>query len=149
MNRFLEPLSIDTNLDENFQPMKQLNTPERTSYFNNEFTDELGFTVCRETVNYADANNLLIIKSSVNSLVSNEMYNVSNSSINNNTMDSVHQSSVVDITSNQARNDCEENESEDDSTDEDQEYTYSQVEGEKGRAIPFKKTPVVSEYIFF
>jgi hypothetical protein len=137
-----EQLTINTNLDENYQPIqRELNTPNKLDYFNNQFTDELGITVHREVQNYVDNNNLVMIAPNLNGLTSNSFINVTNHHDNN--RQSLHQSSVVDINNNN-QNGHYENESDDDENGS-QEFNYSQVEGEKGRAKPFQRDPVVSD----
>jgi hypothetical protein len=144
-----EQLTINTNLDENYQPIQfQMNTPKKLDYFNNQFTDELGITVHREANNtYIDNNNLIMIASNMNELTSNSYINVTNL---NTKITSVHQSAVVDLNNNNIINQNGQaiikNESSDDDDDEDEdeyEPNYSQVEGEKGRAKPYRPTPVV------
>ena len=148
-----EQLTINTNLDENYQPIqRQLNTPQRLDYFNNQFTDELGITVHREASHYIDNNNLIMIAPNLNELSSNNFINVTTIN-NNNNRPSDHQSAVVDFNNNcqngQVPNKNESNDDEQD-TDESQndDPTYSQVEEEKGRAKPFKPAPVVSVFFF-
>ncbi len=144
-----EQLTINTNLDENFQPIQcKLNTPKKLDYFNNQFTDELGITVHREINNtYIDNHNLIMIAPNMNELTSNSYINVTNV---NPKIASVHQSAVVDLNNNnivnqngQAINKNESSDDDEDDDDEEYEPTYSQVEGEKGRAKPYRPTPVV------
>ena len=140
-----EQLTINTNLDENYQPIqRELNTPHRLDYFNNQFTDELGITVHREVHNYVDNNNLVMIAPTLNGLTSNSFINVTNHYDNN--RQSVHQSSVVDINNNNQNghydNEIDDN---DDSNVSQHEISYAQVNEENGRAKSFKPLPIVSD----
>ena len=136
-----EPLSVITNLDENFQPKQQLDTPQKLNYFNNEFTDELGISVSRELPNYVDYNNLIMIATHPQQLASNGLYNVL---AGGGDAVAVHQSTVVDCNKSDTVNTKENEEDLDEDLDQTEEFTYSQVEGEKGRANPFNKKAVVS-----
>ena len=129
-----QPLTIDTSYQATTH--LHLNTPTNM-LDSNQFIDELGITVRRE-VNYVDHSNLLMIHGNMNQLATgaNGVYNITNSENYQATASNNEQAaSNVNV---QAAGENEEDEVD---IDETQEYSYSQVEGEKGRAC--KRTPVV------